>query len=52
MNLTYLEIDHNRASYDALVGEAKSAFIDRLMLGWMFHDHALEGVVSSSSTRC
>jgi len=45
MNLTYLEIDHNRANYDALVGDAKRAFIDRLMLGWMFHDHALEGVV-------
>ncbi len=45
MNLTYLEIDHNRSSYDALVGDAKRAFIDQLMLGWMFHDHALEGVV-------
>jgi Fic family protein len=47
MNLTYLEVDHNRAGYDSLSGEARSAFMERLVLSWMYHDHALEGVVLS-----
>ncbi len=47
MNLTYLEVDHKRAGYDSLTGEARSAFMERLVLSWMYHDHALEGVVLS-----
>lgn len=45
MNLTYLEIDHQRSHYDRLTGPARDAFMDRLALGWLYHDHALEGVV-------
>ena len=44
MNLTYLEIDHNRGPYDALKGEARAAFNERLVLSYLYHDHALEGV--------
>lgn len=49
MNLTYLEIDHQRSPYDRLVGPARDAFMDRLMLGWLYHEHALEGVVLTQS---
>jgi len=45
MNLTYLEIDHDRSHYDALTGSDWDEFLDRLILGWLYHDHALEGVV-------
>lgn len=45
MNLTYLEIDHQRSYYDRLTGPAREAFMDRLIFGWLYHDHALEGVV-------
>jgi Fic family protein len=45
MNLTYLEIDHQRSHYDSLTGSEREAFLDRLMLGWLYHDHALEGIV-------
>lgn len=45
MNLTYLEIDHQRSHYDRLSGSARDAFMDRLIFSWLYHDHALEGVV-------
>lgn len=45
MNLTYLEIDHQRSHYDQLTGPARHAFMDRLIFSWLYHDHALEGVV-------
>lgn len=45
MNLTYLEVDHKRTSYDTLRGNARAAFTERLKLSWLYHDHALEGVV-------
>ena len=45
MNLTYLEVDHNREHFDALSGSARNAFMDRLFMSWNYHDHALEGVV-------
>ena len=45
MNLTYLEIDHQRSHYDRLSGPARDAFMDRLVFSWLYHDHALEGVV-------
>ena len=45
MNLTYLEIDHHRSAFDALSGRARDLFMERLLWGWIYHDHALEGVV-------
>ena len=45
MNLTYLEIDHQRSHYDRMTGPARKAFMDRLIFSWLYHDHALEGVV-------
>lgn len=45
MNLTYLEIDYRRSSYDALPQAVRDAFEDRLMLSWLYHEHAMEGVV-------
>lgn len=45
MTLTYLEIDHQRSHYDRLSGPARDAFTDRLIFSWLYHDHALEGVV-------
>lgn len=45
MNLTYLEIDHQRSPFDRLTGPARDAFLDRLVLSWLYHDHALEGIV-------
>jgi len=44
MNLTYLEVDHARSPYDALTGEQRDAFFERLALSLLYHDHALEGV--------
>ena len=44
MNLTYLEVDHARSPYDALTGEQRDAFYERLALSYLYHDHALEGV--------
>lgn len=45
MNLTYLEIDHQRSTYHEVVDSDGKAFRDRLALSWLYHDHALEGVV-------
>lgn len=44
MNLTYLEVDHARSPYDALTGDQRDAFYERLALSLLYHDHALEGV--------
>ena len=49
MNLTYLEVDHQRSHYDCLAGEARRQFMDRLCVSWIYHDHALEGVVLSEN---
>lgn len=49
MNLTYLEIDHNRVHFDRL-NRARGEFFDRLVMGWIYHEHALEGVVLSGDT--
>ncbi len=45
MNLTYLEIDHQRSVYHDVVAEDGEAFRDRLGVSWLYHDHALEGEV-------
>lgn len=47
MNLTYLEIDHQRATYNEVAAAHGTAFRDRLALSWLYHDHALEGEVIS-----
>lgn len=48
MNLTYLEIDYNRSAYDAMPAAVRAKFLERLSLGWLYHEHALEGVVLTS----
>lgn len=45
MNLTYLEIDHQRSTYQNLASSPSSDFVQRLVESWLYHDHALEGVV-------
>jgi Fic family protein len=45
MNLTYLEIDKQRADYELIRSQRRNDFEERLALSWVFHDHALEGVV-------
>lgn len=45
MNLTYLEIDHQRSTYHSLTQSAQNSFMERLVLSWLYHDHALDGVV-------
>lgn len=45
MNLTYLEIEHKRSDFDSLIGDPRRDFVDRLIMSWLYHDHALEGVV-------
>jgi len=47
MNLTYLEIDHARTPYDTLAGERRDQFERRLLVSWLYHDHALEGIALS-----
>lgn len=49
MKLTYLEVDRNRSHYDDLPTAVRSEFMDRLVMSWLYHDHALEGVVLSQS---
>lgn len=53
MNLTYLELDHQRSAYDLLTSpphEANEEFLGRLLFSWLYHDHALEGVVLNMET--
>jgi Fic family protein len=45
MNLAYLEVDHQRAVYTSMRPMKREAFWERLVLSWLYHDHALEGVV-------
>jgi Fic family protein len=45
MNLTYLEIDYRRSDYESLPPVVREAFEERLLLSWVFHEHAMEGVV-------
>lgn len=45
MNLTYLEIDHQRSAYDRLLSASNEEFLGRILFSWLYHDHALEGVV-------
>jgi hypothetical protein len=45
MNLTYLEIDTQRSIYQNAAHSPGSAFFQRLVMSWLYHDHALEGVV-------
>lgn len=49
MNLTYLEVDHQRSDYDCLTGATRHQFMERLAVSWIYHDHALEGVVLSET---
>lgn len=49
MNLTYLEVDHQKSHYDCLNGDQRRNFLDRLAVSWIYHDHALEGVVLSET---
>ncbi|MEC9397982.1 MAG: Fic family protein [Myxococcota bacterium] len=45
MNLAYLEIDYHRSAYDSMPEQLRAAFMDRLVISWLYHEHALEGVV-------
>lgn len=45
MNLAYLEIDYHRSSYDAMPSLMRGAFMERLILSWLYHEFALEGIV-------
>ena len=45
MNLTYLEIDTQKSIYRSVTEASNSDFCQRLHLSWLYHDHALEGVV-------
>ena len=45
MNLAYLEIDYHRSAYDAMPTPVRRVFMERMILSWLFHEHALEGVV-------
>lgn len=45
MNLAYLEIDYCRASYDSLRGAQREQFLQLWLFSWLYHEHALEGVV-------
>ena len=45
MNLAYLEIDYHRSAYDAMSEQLRATFMDRLVVSWLYHEHALEGVV-------
>lgn len=45
MNLTYLEIDHQRSTYHDVIATHGDEFRQRLALSWLYHDHALEGEV-------
>lgn len=49
MSLTYLEIDQARTDYTALPADIRKEFDERLILSWLYHDHALEGVVLTQS---
>ena len=50
MNLTYLEIDHQRSAYDLLLSASHEEFLGRILFSWLYHDHALEGVVLTTET--
>ena len=45
MNLAYLEIDYHRSAYDAMPTAMCQTFMQRLVLSWLYHEQALEGVV-------
>lgn len=45
MNLAYLEVDYHRSSYDSMPAPMRAAFLDRVVLSWLYHEHALEGIV-------
>lgn len=45
MNLAYLEIDYHRSAYDAMPRHVRQEFQERLMLSWLYHESALEGIV-------
>jgi hypothetical protein len=45
MKLTYFELDYERIHYQKLRGAAWEEFHNRLVASWLYHDHALEGVV-------
>lgn len=45
MNLTYLEIDHQRLIYNRLISAPDHEFVDALIFSWLYHEHAIEGVV-------
>jgi hypothetical protein len=45
MKLTYFDLDYERIHYQKLRGVAWEEFHNRLVASWLYHDHALEGVV-------
>lgn len=49
MNLAYLEIDHQRTHYVNLPASVSKVFRERLILSWLYHEHALDGVVLTST---
>lgn len=49
MNLAYLEVDHQRNSYTHMPASVRKVFMERLVLSWLYHEHALDGVVLTST---
>lgn len=45
MSLTYLEIDQERSDYFDVPDRVRDEFEDRLLRSWLYHEHALDGVV-------
>lgn len=49
MNLAYLEVDHQRNSYINMPASVREVFMERLLLSWLYHEHALDGVVLTAT---
>lgn len=49
MNLAYLEVDHQRNSYTHMPTSVRADFMERLTLSWLYHEHALDGVVLTAT---
>lgn len=49
MNLAYLEVDYHRSAFDAMPVPMRAAFMERVVLSWLYHEHALEGIVLTES---
>ena len=49
MKLAYLEIDYRRSTFDAMTARERRAFMERASISWLYHEHAIEGVVLSEA---